>query len=138
MIHLCKMISPGIFFIFFKILIFWLFSSHIIPQEQYSIWSWFLVHYCKMMISPGIFLIFFLNLIFQANREVKGQKIAQKWEINNNYICYVLYLRNSIAYNHEFWYSCVKWWYLQGFFFSFSKYWFFWFLGGKRAKNGPK
>ena len=30
-----------------------------ISQEQCSIWSWFLVHYCKMMISPGVFFQFF-------------------------------------------------------------------------------
>ena len=27
-------------------------------QEQYSIWSWFLVHLCKMMISPHDIFIF--------------------------------------------------------------------------------
>ena len=28
------------------------------------------------------------------------------------------YLRNSVAYDHDFWCTCVKWWYLQVFFFS--------------------
>ena len=23
------------------------------------------------------------------------------------------YIRNSIAYDHDFWYTCVKWWYHQ-------------------------
>ena len=78
------------FFHFFKILIFWavrgqqwttisptkgqqiaqkekwqLHLSCTISQEQYSIWSWFLIHLCKMIISPGIFLIF-LNFDFSG------------------------------------------------------------------------
>ena len=32
--------------------------SHAISQEKYSIWSWFLVHLCKVMISPGFFFFF--------------------------------------------------------------------------------
>ena len=47
-------------------------------------------------------------------------------------MCNVPYLWNSMAYDHDFWYNCVKWWYLQAFFH---------FLGcyvGKRAKNSPK
>ena len=32
---------------------------------------------------------------------------------NNNYIHHVPYLRNSIAYDHDFWYTCLEWWYLQ-------------------------
>ena len=32
--------------------------SCVISQEQQSIWSWFLVHLCKMTISPGVFFIF--------------------------------------------------------------------------------
>ena len=27
---------------------------------------------------------------------------------NNNYIRYTPYLKNNIAYNHDFWYTCVK------------------------------
>ena len=41
---------------------------------------------------------------------------------NNNYIHHMPYLRNSVAY-HDFSYTCVKWWYLQVFFFFiFSKF----------------
>ena len=73
LVQLCKMmISPGVFFIFYETLIFWvvkgqkivqnekwqLHLSRAISQQQYSIWSWFLVHLCKMMISPGVFFIF--------------------------------------------------------------------------------
>ena len=48
------------------------------------------------------------------------------------------YLRNSIAYDHGFWYTFVKWWYLQVFFSVFSKFWFFGLLGGKSTKMVQK
>ena len=72
------------------------------------------------------FFHFFEILIFWVVMGVKGQKIAQPKIKNNNYIRHASYLRNSIAYNHGFWYTCVKWWYLHGF-FSFC--WYFHFLG---------
>ena len=50
---------------------------------------------------------------------------------NNNYICHALHLRNSIAYDHNFWYTCVKWWYLQVFFPLFWNH----FKGLKIAQN---
>ena len=37
---------------------------------------------------------------------MKGQKIAKMK--NNNYIRHVSYLKNSIAYDYEFWFTCVK------------------------------
>ena len=56
---------------------------------------------------------------------------------NNNYISHVLYLKNSTAYDHDFWYTCVKWWYLQAF-FSFFKILIFGVVsGGKGQKIGP-
>ena len=48
---------------------------------------------------------------------------------NKNYIRHVPYLRNSVAYDHDFWYTWVKWWYLQAFFSFFSTFWFFGLLG---------
>ena len=45
--------------------------------------------------------------------------------MKNNYICYVPYPRNSIAYNHDFCDTCVKWWCLQGSFFQFFKIFIF-------------
>ena len=39
---------------------------------------------------------------------------------NNSYMCHVPYLRNR-AYDHDFWYTCVKWWYLQQIYFHFFK-----------------
>ena len=90
-------------------------------------WSWFLVHFCKMMISPGLFFIFSR---FWFSR-LLGRLKVKKWpKMRNNYICYTPYLRNSIAYNHNFWYTIVKW-YLQvfmSFFLNFD------FLGCERGK----
>ena len=37
----------------------------------------------------------------------------------------------------DFWYTCVKWWYLKAFFHFFQIY-FSGCYGGKRAKNSPK
>ena len=79
-----------------------------------------------------IFPIFhFFNLSFLS---VKRQKIVQnEWKIK---ISHVQYLRNSIAYDHDFWYKYVK--YLQIFIFIVSKFWFFgllWVTGQKMAQN---
>ena len=57
-------------------------------------------------------------------------------------ICRASYFRNFTSSDYNFWYACVKWWYLQAFFSIcfqfFFKFWFFGCLGGKRAKNSPK
>ena len=93
--HLCytcmyeRIISRGILFIFFKILIFGIIKrvakgqkvaqndkkvclSHSVSQEPYIIWLWFLVHMFKMMISPANFS-FFKILIFGFFRRIKGK-----------------------------------------------------------------
>ena len=71
---------------------------HFMYQEPYILWLSFIVDFCKMMISPGFFFHFF---------EVLKNE-------NHNYICHMPYLRNTTAYNQDFWYTCVKWWYLRG------------------------
>ena len=68
-----------------------------------------------------IFLFFFLILIFRAVKGVEGQKMAKN--------------------DHNFWYTCVKWWYTRCFFFFFHFLKFFDLPGccrSKKAKNGPK
>ena len=59
---------------------------------------------CKMMISPGNFFFVvkfsFFGLLGEGGGEVKGKSIAQNE--NNNYICHVPYLWNSIVDNHDF------------------------------------
>ena len=50
-----------------------------------------ILHMGKMVISPGA---------------LKGQK--QLKIKHENYIHHASYLRNGIAYDHNFWYSCLK------------------------------
>ena len=60
---------------------------------------------------------------------------------SNNYIHHMSYLRNSVAYGYDFWYSCVKWWYLPVFFFHFLIFSFFGTVrrgGGSKGKKYPK
>ena len=54
---------------------------------------------------------------------------------NDKKFCHAQYLRNHTSYDCHLWYTCAP-----GIFFIFSKFGFFRFLGGKRArgKNGPK
>ena len=91
LVYLCKiMISSGVFFHFFKILIFSVVRrvkgqkmaqndkgfclSHSSSQEPYLIWLWFLVQMWKKMISPAIFFVFskFWFFGFLGRGEVKG------------------------------------------------------------------
>ena len=59
--------------------------------------------------------------------------------MKNNYILYMPYLRNSIAYDHDFWYTCVKWWYLQVLFFIYFFYIFiFWTVKGQKMAQDDK
>ena len=60
--------------------------------------------------------------------------------MKNNQIRYVPYLRNSIAYDHYFWYTCVKWWYLQTFFSVFQNFdfWVHRGLKGQKAFQNDK
>ena len=91
------------------------------------------------MISPGILIFFFFSFYFLGCLGVKGQK----WpKIKNNYICYVPYLRNSIAYDCDFSDICLKWWYLLVFFSQFFKIWVFrvvrWVKWQKTVQNDKK
>ena len=56
--------------------------------------------------------------------------------MTKNSVCLTLYLRNHTSYDCEFWYLCVKWWYLQQIFSCFKNFGLFW--GDKRAKNDLK
>ena len=57
--------------------------------------------------------------------------------MKNNYICHTPYLRNSITYGHDFWYNCVKWWYLEAFFYFFEMF-IFGAVMGVNGKKQPK
>ena len=92
MVHLCEMMSSGVFFQFFKILIFQVnrvkeqkavqidkkfCPSCSISPELYIIWLSFIVHLCKMVISPGVFFSFSKFWFFRLVKGVKGQKTVQ-------------------------------------------------------------
>ena len=86
------------------------------------------------MISPDLFFIFSK---FWFSGSVGGLK-GKKWPImTKNSVCHTPYLRNHTSCDCDFWYACVKWWYLQQI-FSFLKSWFLGFVWGKRAKNDLK
>ena len=69
-------------------------------------------HFCKMMIFACCFFVF-----------------SKFW--------FSGLLGNSLAY-HDFWYTCVKWWYLQAVYFVFSKFRFFGLLVGQKGKKWHK
>ena len=63
-------------------------------------------------LSWAVLLTVFLKFSFFGRGEGGGGGGGKKANIvkmkNNNYICHALHLRNSIAYDHNFWYTCVK------------------------------
>ena len=73
---------------------------------------------CKMMTSPGAFFIF-SKFCFLGCWRGKRAKNGPKWQ--KKYVSLTRYLRNCTPYDCNFWYSCVKWWYLQWFFSFFFK-----------------
>ena len=93
LVHICKLISPGIFFTFSKF-DFWSCClgkrakngprwqknlSCSITQELYIIWLSFTVHICKMIISPSLFSLF-QNIDFPCCQREKGKKMVQSEE----------------------------------------------------------
>ena len=62
------------------------------------------------MIYPGVFFFFFFffKLIFGAATVVKGQKITQNKNLKLHISHVISYLSNIIAYDQDFWYTCVK------------------------------
>ena len=95
-----------------------------------------------MTISPGFFFHFFEIWIFWVVRGggggggVKGQKIAQ----NKKYISHVPYFRNSTAYDHDFWYTCVNNDLSRPFFHLFEVFFFqvVWGVKGQKIAQNEK
>ena len=90
-----------------------------ISEEPYII---YFGHMCEIVISAFfcfyyfyIFFHFILILIFQAVRPLKG-KNSPKWEIKITSV--TCHTSGTVQ---DFWYTCVKWLYLQEF-FSFSRF----------------
>ena len=93
LVHMCKMISPGIFFHFFKILILQVVSGvkgHKMAQNEKKVLPVlfhisgtihpmrlpFMLHMYKMIISPGVFY-FFKNLVFWGSKSKKWPKMTK-------------------------------------------------------------
>ena len=94
----------------------------------------FPVNFVKFLRTPFFigFFHYFEIFIFWVVRGVKGKSIVQNE--NNNYIRHAPYLWNSITDDQDFWYTCVKWSYLQ-WFFSFLIFSFFRLLAGEGVKR---
>ena len=100
-----------------------------ISQEPHIIWSSFLVHMCKMMISPATFFSFFKFWFFGLLSGVKSQKMAQ----NNKKFS----LSHSVSQElYQFLVHIRKMMLSPAIFFSFSKFWFFRFLGSRGVVKG--
>ena len=130
-------ISPGAFFYFFKILIFWVVRmvkgqkmaqndkkncpSHFISQEPYIIWSWFMVFMCKRIISPGIFYIF--SKFWFSGSIVR--KKSKKWpKITKNYVCCTPYQSKHTSFDCVFCCTSLELWHLQILFSFFQNFGF--------------
>ena len=153
-IYVCKMIIySGVFPIFLKILIFWVYrggevkgvkngpecqkivcrAPYLRNSTSYDCHLWCK---CEMIISPGVFFNFSI-LILQVVRGLKGQKMAQ----NDKNFCllhfmfqkpYMIFIYGT--------HVCIKGKYHQAFFFFFFKILVFRIiigggLCGKRAKK---
>ena len=130
--YMCKIIvSRSICFQFFKIFVFCVprgvkgqkmvqndikfYLSHLIFQESYITWSSFMVNMFKRIIFPGIFFIF-KKFWFSASlgegggaRGEGGYKRPRNGLKLQKLLSYLTpYLRNC-----SFWYTWVKWRYLQ-------------------------
>ena len=66
---------------------------------------------------PKWFFHFFKIYWLLGGRGLKGQKMVQ----NDEKFCLTSYLRNCTSYDCDFWYTFVKWWYLQQSFSFFQK-----------------
>ena len=88
-----------------------------------------LVHMCKMMISPGVFCFFSFFFSFWDKRAKNGPKC----KVTITYITH--HISGTVCqYDHDFWYTCVKWWYLQVL-FSFSEIFIFWAVIGAKGQK---
>ena len=87
-----------------------------ISQEQYIIWSRFSLHWCKM-ISPEAFFVCSEFWFFRLLVRLKDKK----WSKVTKYsVCRAPYLKEKTLCDFHIWYTCLKLWYLLGFFHFFK------------------
>ena len=120
--------------LFLKVILILIFL--VLLVERYQI-----VKYLKNnRVSENIYLFFFVALaliMFRAVMFIKKIFLGGAptsiphffWPFVCPSICRISYLRNRTSSNHNFWYTSVKWWYLQVF-FHFSRNLIFGLLWG--------
>ena len=91
----------------------------LISQEPYIIWSSFMAQLCKRIIYLGIFFYFFKILILWVIREGKSAKNDPQWQ---KILSVALSHLRKTSCDCDFWYKCVKWWYLQVLFSFFQNF----------------
>ena len=96
--------------------------SHSVSQELYLIWLWFLeskIVYQIKIIKIKISICLFKHFYFLG-----GVPISICHFFCSSVLCPFVHCapfpRNCTSYNHNLWYTCVKWWYLQQFFHFFK------------------
>ena len=86
-----------------------------------------------------LFLLVFLggapNSICHFFRPSVGLSVRPSVHLS---VCRAAYLMNRTSSDLNFWYTYIKWWYLQPFSSFFQNFRFLGYLWGKRTKNGPK
>ena len=88
-----------------------------IAVNHYLIEPGYVLDLCKMMTSRDAFFIF---LKFWFSWLLRGKNSKTWSKMTKNYVCLTSYLGNCTSYNCGFWYTCIKWWYLQHFFSFFQ------------------
>ena len=94
---------------------------------SYDLHLWYTCRY-KRITSPGIFFFFFFSKFwFLRSLGVgvggKRAKNGPKWQ---KILSASLHVSGTVHHVIGFWYTCVKWWYLQQI-FSLFKFWFWGF-----------
>ena len=87
-------------------------------------WSWFLIHLCKMKISPRIFFIFSKFWFFELLSAVKQGLCLSHFISQEPYIIYMSFIVHL-----------CKMMISSGAFFIFSKFWFSRLSGGLKGQN---
>ena len=96
-------------------------SKHLLWQlfsySAYEKKDKYLIDFTFELVSGGYYIH------WEVRRECVKSGVSwsdqEGWNVCNNYICHLPYLRNSIVYDHDFWCTCIKWWYLPAFFSFF-------------------
>ena len=93
-------------------------TSHFSNYISYDLHLWYTFMYERMIYPDIIIIIIIILSKFWFSGSVGGEgkraKNGSKWQ---NSVCLTWYIRNSTSYYCDFWYTCVKWYLLQIFWF---------------------